>query len=191
MNIKKTYPPAQKKKIRRAEIIRALRWPFILAAVCCILADFGSGHLSWSLIVAAALYTVWTMLVSPDLVEVNAISIMIKIAAWVCVILFAVEKAASWEGAWDVVSIICSASMIVSFVLFLSDFSDQRHNTLPMMVLCLVTLAFSVPSFIGRDGAGKWFYGVSGIIAAAVFITSLIILGRSFFRELGKRFHTK
>ena len=191
MIIRNTYPPAPKKKIRRAEIIKAARWPFFLAAVCCILLDLKSGHLSWSLIVAAALYTVWTMVVSPDLVEVNAISIMIKTAAWVCVILFAIQKAVSWEGAWDVVSIICSSSMIVSFVLFVSDFSNQRHNTLPMMVLCLVTLSFSVPSFIGRDGAGKWFYGVSGIIAAAVFIASLIILGGSFFRELGKRFHTK
>ena len=81
--------------------------------------------------------------------------------------------------------------MIVAFVLFLSDFSDQRHNTLPMMVLCIVTLSFSIPSFIGREGAGRWFYGVSGIIAAAVLTASLIILGGSFFRELGKRLHTK
>ncbi len=191
MNIRKTYPPAPKKKIRRAEIIKAARWPFLLAALCCVFLDFLSGHLDWSLIVAAALYAVWTVIVSPDLVEVNVISIMIKTAAWACVILFAVAKAAAWEGAWDVVSIICSSAMIVAFVLFLSDFSDQRHNTFPMMVLCIVTLSFSIPSFIGRVGAGRWFYGVSGIIAAAVLTVSLIILGGSFFRELGKRLHTK
>ena len=49
----------------------------------------------------------------------------------------------------------------------------------------------SIPLFISIKGAGRWFYGVSGIVALAVLLASLVILGGNFIRELKKRLHTK
>ncbi len=191
MKIKEIYPKVPKKKIRRAEVIKVLRWPLVLAGLFCLAIDMLDKTLSWSLIASVSIYIVWTFFISPDMVEVNGISIMIKAAAWVCALFFTIDKAVTWKGSGDVISIVCSSAMIVTFILFASDKSNRRSNMFPMMLLCLVSLSFSIPSFLSRAGAGKWFYGVSGIIAALVFITSLIILGGSFFSELKKRFHTK
>ena len=58
MNIKKIYPPAPKKKVRRAAIIKIARWPFVIAALSCLLVDFLIGDFGWSLIAAVSLYIV-------------------------------------------------------------------------------------------------------------------------------------
>ena len=191
MNIKKIYPPAPKKKVRRAAIIKVARWPFVIAALSCLIVDFLIGDFDWSLIAVVSLYIVWTVFISPAMVEVNPISQMIKVAALICLLLFVISRAVPWKGSTDVISIICSSVMGISFALLVSDYQNQKNNVFPMIVLCLVSLAFSIPLFMSREGAGRWFYGVSGIIGVAVFIASVIILGGSFFRELKKRFHTK
>ena len=192
MRIKESYPRLTEKKLRRAAVIRIARWPFVFAGIGCLAVDFlVSGTLGWSLIAVVSLCTVWDLFVAPDLVDVNRISLIIRGSAWICALLFAVSRAAAWRGSGKVISVVCSAALAVSFVLFAGDYRRQKKNVFPMILLCLVSLGFSIPLFISINGAGRWFYGVSGIVALAVLLASLVILGGNFIRELKKRLHTK
>ena len=75
MKVKITYPVVTKYKLRRSQMIEVLRWPFLVAAVICPVMNLVTGGISWSLIVLPALYMGWSFIISPDLVEVNRMTV--------------------------------------------------------------------------------------------------------------------
>ena len=74
MNIKITYPQVSKKKQTLRNIINILKILSIIAVIACPIVNIATGGKAWSLVVLMSIYMVWTLVLSPDLVEYNRIS---------------------------------------------------------------------------------------------------------------------
>ena len=79
MKVEITYPHHQKHKLRRSDVIRITRLPFILAMYICLFINLMTGGKAWSLIVVYSLWIIWSNVISTDLVEYNRISQLIKL----------------------------------------------------------------------------------------------------------------
>ena len=79
------YPLVTKKQRRRQHLARFFSQLLVTCALLSILVNLADGGAPWSLIVVISLFTVHTMLISPDLLEYNRISQTIK-----AVILFSI-----------------------------------------------------------------------------------------------------
>ena len=79
MNNKITYPQVSKKKQTIRKIINILKILSIIAVIACPIVNISTGGKAWSLVVIMSIYILWTMLLSPDLVEYNRISQFVKL----------------------------------------------------------------------------------------------------------------
>lgn len=191
MKIKLTYPPVEKKRLQRSRLLAILRWPVMAAAILCPLIDWETGAQGWSLVVLMSLYTAWTMVLSPDLVEYNRISQTIKLIVCVCILLFLIDFFLAPGWAVTVVPLVCSGGLVVSGVLFYTDLNKQKQNMLPMLLLIAIALPGALIGLQFWHGKGRWalwvLLGCSVVLLSALVIT----MGRGFTRELKMRFHMK
>ena len=191
MKIKLTYPPVEKKRLQRSRLLAILRWPVTAAVILCPLIDWNTGAHGWSLVVLMSLYTAWTMVLSPDLVEYNRISQTIKLIVCVCILLFLIDFLLAPGWAVTVVPLVCSGGLMVSGVLFYTDLNKQKQNMLPMLLLIAVALPGALIGLQFWHGKGRWalwvLLGCSVVLLSALIIT----MGRGFTRELKMRFHMK
>ena len=72
------YPPITKKQRRRQHLAYVLNRIFVTCVILSIIVNLASGGAPWCLIVIIGLFTLHTMVVSPDLLEYNRISQTIK-----------------------------------------------------------------------------------------------------------------
>ena len=137
------------------------------------------------------LYMVWTLVLSPDLVEYNRISQFIKLLLSSCLMLILIELflAPGWAGV--VVPIVGFGGLIVCAALFFSDMERQRQNMLPMLTLIFLAALGSAAGLLWLKPEVVWPMAVMGALSLALLISCIIALGRGFIRELHKRFHTK
>ena len=166
MTIKLTYPPVEKKRLQRSRLLAILRWPAAAAVIICPLVDRRTGAQGWSLVVLMSLYTAWTMVLSPDLVEYNRISQTIKLIACICILLALIDVFLAPGWAVTVVPLVCSAGLVVSGILFYTDLNKQKQNMLPMLLLIAVALPGALVGLQiwhgkGRMGAAWLFAGSS------------------------------
>ena len=191
MKIKLTYPPMEKKRLQRSRLLAILRWPVTAAAILCPLIDWKTGAHGWSLVVLMSLYTAWTMVISPDLVEYNRISQTIKLIVCVCILLFLIDVFLAPGWAVTVVPLVCSGGLVVSGVLFYTDLNKQKQNMLPMLLLIAIALPGALIGLQFWHGKGRWalwvLLGCSVVLLSALVIT----MGRGFTRVLKMRFHMK
>lgn len=191
MKLKITYPPVEARKLRRGKILRALRWLVLFAAMLCPALNLAVGGKAWSLIVLMSLYMVWTLALSPALVEYNRISQMIRLIACSCVLLAMIDVFLSPGWAVEAVPIVCSCGLAVSGVLFFTDLERQKQNMLPMLLLIFFALAGSVIGLCLWHGENRWALAVMGIVAVFLLAACAAALGGDFLRELRRRFHIK
>lgn len=186
------YPEAgEAKKFQRRKMIKIVRWPFLLAAVACVAVNVVTGGISWSLIALVGLYTIWTLVIAPDLVEYNRISQFIKLIMCACFLLTAVAITISWINATRIISIVCFSGLIGAGILFLTDIRKQKQNMLPMILLIIVSLVYSVIGLIVWRNELHWEFIVTFIIALILMLACVIFLGGDFKREVKKRFHIR
>lgn len=191
MKIKLTYPPVEKKRLQRSRLLTILRWPVMAAVILCPLIDWETGAQGWSLVVLMSLYTAWTMVLSPDLVEYNRISQTIKLIVCVCILLFLIDFFLAPGWAVTVVPLVCSGGLVVSGVLFYTDLNKQKQNMLPMLLLLAIALPGALIGLQFWYGKGRWALWVL-LGCAVVLLSALVItMGRGFTRELKMRFHMK
>ena len=121
MKVDITYPALGKRKQVKRKLIKAAGLVLLSAAVICPIVNIAVGGKAWSLIVLLGLYMVWTLVLSPDLVEYNRISQFIKLLLCSCLILILIELflAPGWAGV--VVPIVGFGGLIVCAALFFSD----------------------------------------------------------------------
>ena len=74
MKIEVTYPPAKRRGRRLRRLRAGAKTALLFAAYICIIMNIITGGQAWSLVVAASIYMVWTLALSPDMVEYNRIS---------------------------------------------------------------------------------------------------------------------
>ncbi len=191
MKIDVVYPPRGKRRPQRRDLIAAARWPFLFAAYICPIVNLFTGGKAWSLIVLWSLLLVWKLLLSPDLVEYNRISQVIKLIVYSVVLLCLIDRLLSPGWAIEVVPIVCFAGLTASGVLFFTDLERQKQNMLPLLLLSGLCLAGAVAGLIFWHEESRWAFAVMGAFAFALLAACFAVLGPDMLRELKKRFHTQ
>ncbi|HPJ02706.1 MAG TPA: DUF6320 domain-containing protein [Candidatus Limiplasma sp.] len=191
MKIDITYPERTEKAIHRGRVIRYARGPFLLAAYLCPVFNIYFGGSAWSVVVLWALFMAWTLLLSPDLVEYNRISQTIKTVEYSCVLMILIDIFLSPGWAVDVVFIVLFSALILTAILFFSDFNRQKQNMLPMLLFTAITLAASIIGLTLWKGKAMWPALLAGLLSLALMAACYSVLGRDFLMEFKKRFHTK
>ena len=146
MKIKLTYPPVEKKRLQRSRLLAILRWPVTAAVILCPLIDWKTGFHGWSLVVLVSLYTAWTMVISPDLVEYNRISQLVRLIASSCMLLAVIELFIASGWALQVIALVCMGGLIAAAILFFTDIDTQKQNMLPMLLLYIKFIPLSILS---------------------------------------------
>ncbi len=191
MDIKITYPPVKRRGKFLRILVTALRWLALLACIACPVVNICTGGRAWSIIVVMGVYMLWTLVLSPDLVEYNRISQFIKLTLSACVLLGLIDYFLAPGWAVEVVSIVAFGALVICAVLFFSDLQRQKQNMMPMLVLILLCLIGSGTAFGYYGKNTPWPMIVMGALALALLIACAGILGKGFIRELKRRFHTK
>lgn len=191
MKYKLTYPQPGKEKRRRLALIEALKWPFLFAAYICPIVNLLTGGPAWSLVVLWSLWCVWTLAVSPTLVEYNRISQFIKLIANACILMILIDRLLVPGWAVEVVPIVCYAGLLIAGTLFFTDLERQRQNMLPMLLLALSCLVCAVVGLLVWREESRWALAVMGAFALALLVGCAAVLGPGFIRELKKRFHVQ
>lgn len=191
MDIKITYPPVKKKK-KALELIQfLLKCLAVLAVVACPIINVCTGGKPWSIVVLMGVYTLWTLVLSPDLVEYNRISQFIKMVLCACLLLGLIDIAFAPGLAAKVMPIVAFGSLVVCAALFFSDLQRQKQNMMPMLTLILLCFMGTATGLSLYHGPGRWAMIVMGAVAFGLLAACIAILGKDFLRELKRRFHTK
>ena len=190
MNIKITYPQVSKKKQTLRKIINILKILSIIAVIACPIVNIATGGKAWSLVVIMSIYILWTMLLSPDLVEYNRISQFVKLITLTSILLVIIDVflASGWVIKVD--GILRFSGLIIAGVLFFTDLDRQKHNMLPLLFLIFLAIVTSILELCLYHGNGKWIAIVMGSVALALLIAIIIVLGNYLIKEIKKRFHT-
>ena len=191
MKLKITYPQPERRRLRRRRLLEILRWPFLFAALVCPALNLVTGGSAWSIVVLISLYTVWTLVLSPDLVEYNRISQFIKLIVCCCALLISVDLFLAPGWAVEVVPIVCFGALAVSAVLFFTDLERQKQNMLPLLMLIFFAIAGSAAGLALWREESRWALAVMGVTAVTLLTACAVTLGSEFLRELRRRFHTR
>ena len=189
MNVKHTYPPVKQGSKNRRRMLLVVRWPFLLAAAASLIVNIAVAGPLWGVIAVLVLYIVWTMILSPDLVEYNRVSQSIKSVAWVSVLLALIDILIVHSFALFVIPIVCFSGLVVSVVLFFTDIRTQKHNMLPLILFEVVSMIGSTIVLCLWKSPYNWPYIVLLSLSVGCFLAMVIVLGRDFKIELERRFH--
>lgn len=191
MKVKVTYPPVQKEKVQRSDIIKWAKWLFLFTAYICPIINICAGGKAWSIIVLWSLFIVWTLIFSPSVIEYNRISQSIKLITHSCILLILINALLAPGWAAEVVPIVCLSGLIVVGVLFFTDLERQKHNMLPMLLLTIVAFIAAVIGLIVLHDCSRWPLVVMGAISFALLIACVLVFDGELVRELKKLFHAK
>ena len=192
MNIKITYPKTSKKEFQRKKLLNILKWPLNIAAVACIIVNICVGSPWWFPVALMTIYIIWHLVLNTDLVEYNRISQFIKATIYSCVLMFLIDTFLG-DGGWalNVISIVSFGSLIISGILFFTDFQRQKQNMLPILLLIIIALIWSTVGLFTALELQSWPLIVLGGIALLLLATIIITLRGDFIREIKCRFHIK
>lgn len=191
MQIKIVYPEIPKEVMQRSRMLKLIKWPFLLAAYLCPTLNLYFGGSAWSVVVLWALWMVWSLLLSPDLVEYNRISQTVKSIEYGCILMILIDVFLSQGWAVDVLYIVCFSSLILTAILFFTDLNKQKQNMLPMLLLMAVSIAASIIGLTLWKGKIMWPALLAGLLAVALALACFSVLGKDFLLEFKKRFHTE
>lgn len=191
MHVEITYPSVQRRTGLRHRLLNALRWPFILSAIACVIVNLCVGGPWWCVVAVAAMYMVWKLGLSTDLVEYNRISQTIKITIAASVLLTLIDILLVPGWAKMVVPLVCLGGLVLAVALFFTNLETQTHNMMPLILYILATAVGSALGlWLWHDGVVWQFLALGGASIAAL-AALIIILRQEFLREMKRRFHIK
>lgn len=170
-------------------MLSVVRWPFLLAAAASLIVNLAVAGPLWGIIAVLVLYIVWTMILSPDLVEYNRVSQSIKIVAWVSILLALIDVLIVHSFSLFVIPIVCFSGLVVSIVLFFTDLRKQKHNMLPLILFEVISMIGSGIVLCLWKSPYNWPYIVLLSLSSVCFLAMIVVLGRDFKIELERRFH--
>lgn len=191
MKVNITYPSKKSKNISRRRLLQILRWPFIGAALACIIVNICVGGKAWSAIAVVALFGIWKQIFAVDLVEYNRISQLIKSIMYIVIILALIDLLIVSIWAIGVLAIIGYSGLILSGILFLTDLKKQKQNMLPMFFYIVVALIASVVGFVYADQSNLWTVIVLAAVSFFLLFVCIVVLRKEFVNELKKGFKVK
>jgi hypothetical protein len=168
-----------------------MKWIFILLALASIIVNICVGGLLWFPVALMGLFMVWNLVLSIDLVEYNRISQFIKATIYSCILMALIDIFLVSGCALDVISIVSFASVIISGILFFTDFNRQKQNMLPMFYLITIALIWSMVGLFSALEVMSWQLIVLGGVTLLLLAVIIITLRGDFIRELKCRFHLK
>ena len=173
-------------------LFNILKWPLNLLAVACVAVNICVGGPLWCIVALMGIYMLWHLVLNIDLVEYNRISQFIKATIYSCIMMFLIDTFLG-DGGWalDVISIVSFASLIISGILFYTDFNRQKQNMLPILFLIIIALIWSTVGLFTALELQSWPLIVLGGIALLLLTTIIITLRGDFIREIKCRFHLK
>ena len=191
MNVKNTYPSIKSNYNKRRKAVIVLKWPFSLLAIASIIVNICIGGPCWCIVADFSLYVLWSLFVSPDLVEYNRISQSVK-ALWdVCILLVLIDIFLANGFALFVVPIVSFGGLAVCITLFYSNIKKQVHNLLPLVNFIFVSILGSVLALYFNHSSGDWPFIVLLGLSVIFLLTLIIVLKEDFKREFQKRLHIK
>ena len=191
MKINITYPEISKRKHNRRRFLKLMKWIFILLALASIIVNICIGGVLWFPVALMGLFMIWNLILSIDLVEYNRISQFIKATIYSCVLMALIDIFLVSGWALDVISIVSFASVIISGILFFTDFNRQKQNMLPMFYLIVIALIWSMVGLFSALEVMSWPLIVLGGVTLLLLAVIIITLRGDFIRELKCRFHLK
>jgi hypothetical protein len=168
-----------------------MKWIFILLAMASVIVNICVGGLLWFPVALMGLFMVWNLVLSIDLVEYNRISQFIKATIYSCILMALIDIFLVSGWALDVISIVSFASVIISGILFFTDFNRQKQNMLPMFYLITIALIWSMVGLFSALEVMSWPLIVLGGVTLLLLAVIIITLRGDFIRELKCRFHLK
>lgn len=191
MKMLNTYPPAKKQKLARSKINEWAKWPFLLAIYILPIVNVMTGLPAWSVVALWSLWIVWTMLFSPQLVEYNRISNVVKLITNVAILLVLIDLLLSPGWAIEVVALVGFGGLVILSILFFSNLQKQRQNLFPLLLFIFVTIALSITGLIIWRRDAHWSIIVLATTGGAFLLTTGIVLRKDLINEFAKRFHIK
>ena len=191
MHVKNTYPSVKRGSGNRRRMLAIVRWPLLGVILASGIVNLAVGGPLWSIIVAFSIYMLWTLVLSPDLVEYNRISQSIKIVIWSCVLLALVDILLVSGFALFVIPIVCFGGMTVCIVLFFTNLETQKHNMLPLVNFIFASIVGSAITLYFHHGVGDWPLMVLLGLSVVCLFALIVVLGQDFRREMKRRFHIK
>ena len=191
MKINITYPEVAKKNFKRRKFKEIMMWPMIILAIASVIVNLCVGGVWWWPVSLMGLYMIWRLLIDIDLVEYNRISQFIKMTIYSCILMFLIDYFLVSGWALDVINIVSFGSIIISGVLFYTDFNRQKQNMLPILFLIIIAIIWSVVGLFSALEMKEWPLIVLGSVALLFLITIIIILRGDFIREIKSRLHVK
>ncbi len=191
MKVDITYPGQNRTRLQFNQIRRWIKRPFLFAAYICPILNLCIGGKAWSVIVIWSLWIAWSFVFSPDLVEYNRISQIVKLVADASALLIMIDLLLAPGWANEVVPLVCFSGLVVTGVLFFTDLDRQKQNMMPMLWMILISIISALISFSFWMEESGWALVLMGAVAVALLYACYSVLGRDLIRELKKRFHTK
>lgn len=191
MEIKITYPCIEKQGIKKRIALDILKCTFLIAAVVCPVINIVLGGKAWSVIVLLVLHTVYALLLSPDLIEYNRISQFVKFIIYLCVLFMAIDIFiySGWAG--FATSVITCCGLIISGVLFFSDFYKQKKNMFPMFWLLGISIIRAVMGCCLSTGENLASFIFMGVLSFVLLFLFIVTLRKDLIEELRCRFHVR
>lgn len=192
MKMLNTYPLAQKQKLLRSKVIEAVKWPFIIAPFVLLLANILTGFKpAWSIVAIWSLWIVWSFLFSPQLVEYNRISNLVKLITNGAILLVLIHFLLAPIPIIMIVAIIGSSGLILLGILFFTNINRQRQNLFPLLMFLIVTTILGIFGVIWYWNKPEWPLIVLAATGISFLITFAIVLRKDLLTEFAKRFHIK
>lgn len=191
MNIKNIYPHKDNNGSKRRRAVKILYIPFLVVALASVIVNIIVGGPAWSAIVLMGLYMIWNLFVSTDLIEYNRISQFTKAVIYACIIIYLIEVFIVGGWAYDVITIVTFGSIIVSGVIFYTNFHRQKHNMYPLLKLIVIGIIWCFIGFFSALEVQSWPLIVLGCATVILLSSFIIALRGDFIRELKCRLHIK
>lgn len=192
MKIKIVYPIPPKTSDHRRRLLSFFRVPVYVGGLCSVIVNLCVGGNAWSVIVLIGLYMLWTLLLSPAVVECNRISLWIRLIASSCVMLACIDVFLAPGLITHVVPLVCFGGVVVCSVLFFTDLTRQLQNAFPFiffLLLCFLASSAVLLFDRFRQISPLWPFIVLCPLCGTLLLVLFALSGGAFFRELPRRFH--
>lgn len=189
MHVKNTYPSTTKRFGGRKKVLSVFRWPFIALSIASVIVNLLVGSPYWCVVAVFSLYAIWSLFISPDLVEYNCISQFVKALIYAIIDLALIDIFLANGFALFVIPIVAFGGLAVCIALFFSNIKTQKHNMLPLINFTVISIIGSIVALCLYQGSKDWPYIVLLCLSATFLVTLIIVLRQDFKRELQKRFH--
>lgn len=189
MKVKNIYPPEVKKTFQRRKMLNVLRWPYYLILIACPVVNFLVGGPYWFIVADVSVFALWDMIFNLDLIEYNRISQFIKGVTYTLIVLTLIDVTLAPGWAVTVVPIVCFGGLLISAILFYTDFERQKHNLMPLLLLTVAAIIASIICLSAFEETRNWEIIVMGVVSFCLLVALIITLGSEFIKELKRRFH--